>query len=445
VSAIAQNAPQQALPPVDQLPIPPGQAADQCHSYGRSTKDQSHASDVWKATVEKFELALIKFGEPAATELFDRYMRPGVMSATRYAVTDDKAISEFANAAPTLKKYKAVQDAARSAVELTRPQLPPGSSGTLKQLGVGQNVPIDYTPPKGSSVAQQTTAPALIAGSTGSLISQRGTFLDRRDFVGQYSLDPVYDASGGLLSVKLRLTRVALVIKDSIDFCPGGLGSPTARIVTLPFSRLERTPYPKGGGWTQPVLWVAAVPLPDAVIDVSSLYVHRFPTAIHAHIVVQSVAAIDSQSSATGTVDADYIPLAGSCLYGLALSEPCQFVLADPAKSSGSLKFNDVIDQCKGMASVPPWTEPSSAPVDGTIMFRDYVTPGVFNSLYADFGGSTILAEMCDNGSGGPVGVSFAGGTDQAGGTWSPGLAEITMQISSTYDETGYIQLTFSY
>jgi hypothetical protein len=446
VSAIVQNTPQQALPPVDQLPIPTGQAADQCHSFGRSTNDQDHASDVWKSTVEKFELALIKFGEPAATELYDHYMRPGVISATRYAVTDDKAIREFANAAPTLKAYKAVQDAALSAVELIRPQLQLGSSGTLKQLGVGQNVDIDYTPPKGSSMAQQTTAPALIAGGKGSLISQRGTFLDRRDFAGKYSLDPVYDANGGLLSVKLRLTSIALVIKDSIDFCPGGLGSPTARIVTLPFSRLERTPYPTGGGWTQPVLWVAAVPLPDAVIDVSSLYVHRFPTAIHAHIVVQSVGAIWSQEYTTGTVDADYIPVAGSCPYGLALAAPCQFTLADPAKSSGSLTLKDVIDQCNGMASVPPWTAPSSAPVAGDIFFNALTTPGVFNSVNAGFGGQTIMGETCDNGSGGPIDVTFVGETAQNGGTWSPGLTEITMQISSAEpDETGYIQLTFSY
>ena len=76
-------------------------------------------------TTIKFELALKTFREPAATELYDRYMRPGVMSGTRYAVTDDKAIREFASAAPTLEKYKAVQDAARSAVERILPQLRP--------------------------------------------------------------------------------------------------------------------------------------------------------------------------------------------------------------------------------------------------------------------------------------------------------------------------------
>jgi hypothetical protein len=104
--------------------------------------------------------------------------------------------------------------------------------------------------------------------------------------------------------------------------------------------------------------------------------------------------------------------------------------------------FNDVIDQCNGTGSVPPWT----SPIDSAIFFSDYVTPGVWNTVSADFGGQAMITEMCANGSGGPVGVEFTAGTAQNGGTWAPGMTEITMQAPSvTPDETGYIELTFTY
>jgi hypothetical protein len=60
---------------------------------------------------------------------------------------------------------------------------------------------------------------------------------------------------------------------DSIDFCPGGLGSATRQLL-LPLSRLERTPF-GDGGWVHPVLWKTLVALPDAAENVTERQIAR--------------------------------------------------------------------------------------------------------------------------------------------------------------------------
>jgi hypothetical protein len=131
--------------------------------------------------------------------------------------------------------------------------------------GTARYMAIDYTPAQTgtiSSLLRAATTPALIAGGTGSAITQRGTFLDTREITGDWTLRPATDQSGPLTHRTLALAHVRLAINDSIDFCPGDLGT-TTRQILLPLSRLERTPLGEGG-WVHPVLWRTLVTLPDA-------------------------------------------------------------------------------------------------------------------------------------------------------------------------------------
>lgn len=212
----------------------------------------------------------------AARELFDTYLRPGSVSPNRVDISGVPGSEEFKTDTATVQKLADVRndldnELAGHPPALRSPSNP--TTSTLKDLGVGQDLKITYTPKSGSSVDSQITTPALIAGSTGSVISQIGTFQDRRDITGNITLVPSVTSQGVLTGVSMDITNLKLVIADSIDFCPGGLGSNRARNVTLPMSRLERT-VNGSGGWTHPVLWGATVPLedPPKPEDVSALY-----------------------------------------------------------------------------------------------------------------------------------------------------------------------------
>jgi hypothetical protein len=138
-------------------------------------------------------------------------------------------------------------------------------AGSTSVHGPARYMAIDYTPAQTgtiSSLLRAATTPALIAGGAGSAITQRGTFLDMREITGDWTLQPATDQPGPLTHRALALTHVRLGINDSIDFCPGDLGT-TTRQILLPLSRLERTPF-GNGGWVHPVLWKTLVSLPDA-------------------------------------------------------------------------------------------------------------------------------------------------------------------------------------
>jgi hypothetical protein len=250
------------LTPVDKLPVEPGEDPLQCKGFGTQAEAKRNSSFVSSTLSAGLRL------RPAAKKLFDRYLKPGVMSNTRETVTDASALREFADATPTRQAYLKVQQELLASIAAAPPILQPPSapfSATLKGTpGVTQNLDITY--PLGTDFS----TPGLIAGGTGSVISQMGTFRDSRHINGTYELIPSADVRGVLTGVRLELSNVELLVLDSIDFCPGGLGGSTAKTWTLPMSRLERTPHPSGGGWTQPVLWQAVTPLPD--FNVSPAY-----------------------------------------------------------------------------------------------------------------------------------------------------------------------------
>jgi hypothetical protein len=282
------------LPAVDQLAVPAGEAPTQCRSYGRTRTGQATAQAAY--THERLGLSALLFGrgEQAAAALFDQYLQHGTVSPVRRDVDDQQAAGEFATDPQTVTAYRHLRrdlDAAATHFRPTnaikpvtgtfRSEATQRTSSFVMQTsdasvhGTASYMAIDYTPTNSgtiSSILRASTTPALIAGGTGSAITQRGTFLDTRTITGDWTLKPSSHQSGPLTDRALALSHVRLAISDSIDFCPGGLGS--ARQLLLPLSRLERTPF-GGGGWVHPVLWKTLVALPDATENVTERPIAR--------------------------------------------------------------------------------------------------------------------------------------------------------------------------
>jgi hypothetical protein len=228
---------------------------------------------------------LLGSGEQAAGALFDQYLQHGTVSSVRQDVVSHEATAEFAADPQTVGAYRHLRGNLDAAATHFWPTDPLKSvtgtfrgyaterlssfvmkTGSASVRGAARYMAIDYTPVQTgtiSSLLRAATTPALIAGGTGSAITQRGTFFDMREITGDWTLRPASDQSGPPLTHRtLALRHVRLAINDSIDFCPGDLGT-TTRQILLPLSRLERTPV-GAGGWVHPVLWKTLVTLPDA-------------------------------------------------------------------------------------------------------------------------------------------------------------------------------------
>jgi hypothetical protein len=272
------------LPAVDQLAVPAGEAPTQCSSYGRTPAGQAAAHAAYTRERPLVSALLLGSGEQAAGTLFAQYLQHGTVSSVRQDVDSHEATAEFAADPPTVAAYRHLRGDLNAAathfwpIEAMKPvtgtfrgSATEGSSSfvmrtsTASVRGAARYMAIDYTPAQSgtiSSLLRAATTPALIAGGTGSAITQRGTFLDMREITGDWTLRPATDHSEPLSHRTLALTNVRLRINDSIDFCPGDLGT-TTRQLLLPLSRLERTPF-GDGGWVHPVLWTTLVSLPDA-------------------------------------------------------------------------------------------------------------------------------------------------------------------------------------
>jgi hypothetical protein len=277
------------LPAVDQLVVPAGEAPTQCRSYGRTPAGQATAQAAY--THERLVLSALLLGrdEQAARALFTQYLLHGTVSPARHDVDNQQAAGEFAAAPQTVAAYRHLRrdlkaaathlwpfNAIKPATGTFRGYATPHTSSFVMQTsnaavhGAASYMAINYTPANSGtllSILRASTTPALIAGGTGSAITQRGTFLDTRKITGDWTLRPSTSQSGPLTHRTLALTHVRLAINDSIDFCPGDLGT-TTRQLLLPLSRLERTPL-SNGGWVHPVLWKTLVVLPDATENIT--------------------------------------------------------------------------------------------------------------------------------------------------------------------------------
>ncbi|MEU1276617.1 hypothetical protein [Streptomyces sp. NPDC005799] len=205
---------------------------------------------------------------PAAQKLYDAYLTPGPVTHSRTEVRDKNAIAEFRNAEETKKAVNGIVNSLKSKVA-TKSAIP-GTDYDLNKAGLGLDVPIAWS--------DLQTTPGFIAGGQSGVALADGTFVpDHRAIVGKYSL--IEKTSNGKTVVTLNVHRLTLTVKDSIDFCPGNLGSGIIRNVSLGLSRLERTPYRDTTKcdakatcfYARPTLFAVTVPLNDVSVDVTDL------------------------------------------------------------------------------------------------------------------------------------------------------------------------------
>jgi hypothetical protein len=239
----------------------------QCKPYTNS----DHIKDKLAVTRTILGNYMTDIGEPAAWHLYNMYLTPGAASPALSEVSDPAAIEEFATAPETAYALKTVLQQLEDKIHASRPPPPllaptTPAGGELAQLKLGQNLDINW--------ANTRTTPGLIAGGPGSLEAPGFQSSDRRDITGRYELIPAVGPHGVLTNVTLEVKKLKLEVTDSVDFCPGGLGSWLAQFAgrTLVMSRLERTPYPGGGTYATPIRFHVSAPLKGYSADVTSLY-----------------------------------------------------------------------------------------------------------------------------------------------------------------------------
>ncbi|MFC0433355.1 hypothetical protein [Kutzneria buriramensis] len=209
---------------------------------------------------------------PEADKLYEDYLSPGRASLVRTRITAPQVLAGFRNAQET---KAAVGDLVGELVAKLPSKAPVfGADQDLRQVGLGQNVPISW--------GNLETYPGFLAGGLSGVELPGGTTIpDRRDIFGKYTLAKT--AAQGHTKVTLTVHGLILRVLDSVDFCPGNLGTGMIRDVALGLSRLERTPYQDGRKCgpdsnctvAKPVQFEVALPLDDVSIDVTSKFVGR--------------------------------------------------------------------------------------------------------------------------------------------------------------------------
>jgi hypothetical protein len=253
-----------------QIRVPPPsnlQAPYQCHPY--------KSSAIANIALAQQRSTLRDILPPAAWDLYNLYLSPGLGSPDRVELSDSQTRNEFRDSQPTKNALdgvlrQAVTEMRASPPDLNSPDAPP-SGGSLTDLGVGEHLRIYW--------GGQYNTPGFIAGSTGGVESQvsGSSIADDRSITGNYQLVPEITTNGVVFGVTLKFTDLQLDVNDSIDFCPGGLGGIAGTLIggTGVMSRLERTPYPYphgDGSYANPVLWHLSTGLADVSRDVSDLY-----------------------------------------------------------------------------------------------------------------------------------------------------------------------------
>jgi hypothetical protein len=238
----------------------------QCKPY--STNDDPAAK--LNAVRQKLQPFMTTFiHEPAAWQLYDMYLTPGETNPNPSPIefTDAAALDEFKTAPETtLRKLdviaKLVDQLKAKPPPLRAPTDPAG--GDLAQFKLGQDQDINWT--------NYWTTPGLIAGSSLAGSSLGGAVEDDRHITGQYQIIPDVTKRGVLRAVTLRERKLKLDVHDSVDFCPGDLGSSVEQVVTVSMSRLEVTPHPFGGTYAKPILYHLSTPLTSEPADLTPLY-----------------------------------------------------------------------------------------------------------------------------------------------------------------------------
>ncbi|MFF9808192.1 hypothetical protein ACF1G5_24265 [Streptomyces coeruleorubidus] len=243
----------------------PRQDPAQCTAFGKAV-DARKAADTGKSVIGLWTGI---HDLPEAQNIYDTYLTPGPVTHTYTEIRSTKALAEFRNAAETKKAVAGIVNGLKSGLTSAPPAF--GKTYDLKTAGLGADVPIAWN--------DVETTPGFIAGGRSGVELADRTFLpDRRTITGNYSL--VRTVSHGKTKAILHVRGLKLDVHDSVDFCPGNLGSGLVRGVSLGLSRLERTLYRDtkrcGPGakcfYARPALFEATTPLNDVSVDVTGAF-----------------------------------------------------------------------------------------------------------------------------------------------------------------------------
>lgn len=172
------------------------------------------------------------FGDEAA-DLWEEYLtRTPQDSLVPHVFNDPSSqiVKAFVRHSDTARRQQRIIDA----VEANLPgRCPPLAQGVWTDVDVAALLPASELNAPFSFGAPATTIPGLIAGG----VSASAAGMDTRNVSGQVQLMRVR-GPGGSSTVRLR-TRLRFMVRDAVDFCPGGMGGRVARFVTVPLSRLE--------------------------------------------------------------------------------------------------------------------------------------------------------------------------------------------------------------
>ncbi|MCF1595185.1 hypothetical protein [Streptomyces muensis] len=255
-------------PATSSAPSFPKQDPAQCTAFGK-TADVKKAKDTGKSVIGLWTGI---FDMPEAQKLYNTYLTPGPVSHRYSEVRGVNVLKAFRTAPETKKALNGIVDALKAKVTTTSPAF--GRDYDLNKSRLGTDVPIAWS--------DLETTPGFLAGGLSGVQLADHTFVpDHRKISGTYSLNK--RTTKGKTKVTLDLHRLSLSVRDSIDFCPGNLGSGMIRDVSLALSRLERTPYRDTKQCTaqvkcfaaRPVLFKVTVPLNDVSIDMTDALVGK--------------------------------------------------------------------------------------------------------------------------------------------------------------------------
>lgn len=200
-------------------------------------------------------------------DLYNKYLTPGTPTAAREDIKNSAALNSFRTDKSTVTAYEDVLDEVERKVRSSPPPLAPPETPTTKKLAdyrpTGEKLSIVFGNP--------LSLPGNIAGGVGSVQwpGQPG-IPDERNFAGDLTFSPKADTKGVLIRVDVK-PALKLTVFDSVDFCPGDAGGGVEKNLTIPLSRLEKTPHASGGTWAKPTLFRAETepldPLPRNLVS----------------------------------------------------------------------------------------------------------------------------------------------------------------------------------
>lgn len=243
----------------------PKQDPAQCTPFGNE-QDARKAADAGKGVIQLWTTI---FKMPEAQRLYRDYLTPGRASLARTQVVDPKAVEQFRDAKETVDAVNGIVNDLKNKLAADPPAF--DTDHDLREAGLGQDVQLAWS--------DLETTPGFVAGGLSGVELPDKTFVpDRRDLTGNYSVTRT--SSNGSAKTTLTVHGLTLKVQDSIDFCPGNLGTGMIRDVALGLSRLERTPYQDGKEcgpasnctYAKPVLFEVTVPLGDVSVDVTNVF-----------------------------------------------------------------------------------------------------------------------------------------------------------------------------